>query len=177
MNDIARHLLRALAFLAVEALLLDRVPPLHRFLSPSIYLLYLLWLPFRLGRLPLLGIGFLYGLILDMFTHTPGLHASACTLAAFLRPYLIQVLMPRLDEDLGRTEPSTGSMGAFPYATYLALMTLAHQGWLLFLEWLDLGDAGYFAIKVVTTSALSLTLMAVTEAVFRNRGLEGRTGG
>jgi rod shape-determining protein MreD len=175
MNDIARQLLRALAFLAVEALLLDRVPPVHRFLSPSIYLLFLLWLPFRLGRLPLLGIGFLYGLLLDMFTHTPGLHASACTLAAFLRPYLIQVLMPRLDEDSGRTEPSSGSMGTFPYATYLALMTLVHQGWLLFLEWLDLGDAGYFAVKVITTSALSLILMTVTEAVFRNRGLEGRT--
>jgi rod shape-determining protein MreD len=175
MNDIARQLLRALAFLAVEALLLERVPPVHRFLSPSLYMLFMLWLPFRYGRLSLMGIGFLYGLVLDMFTHTPGLHASACTLVAFLRHYLIQVLMPRLDEDSGRTEPSYGSMGAFPYATYLALMTVVHQGWLLFLEWLDLGDAGYFVIKVLTTSALSLALMAVTEAVFRNRGLEGRT--
>lgn len=167
MNDLARQLLRAAVFLAVQAFLLDRVPPLHRFLTPSLYLIYLLWLPLRMGRLPLLGIGFLYGLVLDMFTQTPGLHASACTLAAYLRPYLIQILMPRMGEELGSSEPSAATMGGFPYVTYLLVMTLLHHGWLVFLEWLDLGDTLYFLLKVSATTLLSLVLMAVTEIVFR----------
>lgn len=167
MNDVVRQLLKGIAFLAVQVFLLDRVPPLHRFLTPSLYLLFLLWLPFRIGRKPLLGIGFLYGLAVDLFTQTPGLHASACILVAFLRPDLIGLLMPRQEGDAGRSEPSVQSMGLFPYAAYLSLLTLLHHTWVVFLEWLDLGDALYFLLKVTATTALSLVLMAVTEMAFR----------
>jgi rod shape-determining protein MreD len=170
MNDVVRQLLKGFAFLAVQVFLLDRVPPLHRFLTPSLYLLFLLWLSLGIGRKALLGIGFLYGLGLDLFTQTPGLHASACTLVAFVRPGLIGLLMPRQEGDAGRAEPSVPAMGLFPYAAYLFLLTLLHHTWVVFLEWLDLGDVLYFLFKVVATTALSLLLMAVTEMAFRRVG-------
>lgn len=174
MNEIFRSVWRALAFLAVQVFLLDSIPPLHRFLTPSLYLLFLLWLPLRVGQMQLLIISFLYGCLMDMFTHTPGLHASACTWVAFARPGLIQLLMPRQEEDAIRVEPSLLSMGLFPYATYLLLLTLLHHGWVVFLEWLDLGDLGYFFIKVLATTVLSLLLMAVTEMVFRREPADSR---
>lgn len=173
MNDVVRLLLKGLAFWAVQVFLLDRVPPLHRFLTPSVYLLFLLWLPLGIGRGALLAVGFVYGLGVDLFSRTPGLHASACTLVAFLRPGLIDLLMPRPEGEGGRAEPSVPTMGIFPYAAYLVLLTLLHHTWVQFLEWLDLGDAFYFFFKVGATTALSLLLMAVTEMAFR-RARSGR---
>ncbi|MBM3441907.1 MAG: rod shape-determining protein MreD [Bacteroidetes bacterium] len=174
MTEIMRSVWRALAFLAVQVLLLDSIPPLHRFLTPSIYLLFLLWLPLRVGQLQLLFLSFVYGSVMDMFSHTPGLHASACIWVAFARPGLIQLLMPRQEEDAIRVEPSLLSMGLVPYATYLLLLTLLHHGWVVFLEWLDLGDLVYFFIKVLATTLLSLLMMAVTELAFRRDPADDR---
>ena len=36
---------------------------------------------------------FLIGLVIDIFSNTPGMHAFACTLAGFIRHPLIQLLM------------------------------------------------------------------------------------
>jgi len=93
---------------------------------------------------------------------------------AFARPGLIQLLMPRQEEDAIRVEPSLLSMGLVPYATYLLLLTLLHHGWVVFLEWLDLGDLVYFFIKVLATTLLSLLMMAVTELAFRRDPADDR---
>jgi len=43
----------------------------------------------------LLMVGFITGITLDFFTMTPGLHAAACVLIAYLRPFIIGILAPK----------------------------------------------------------------------------------
>lgn len=169
MSDLLRNILRFLLFMAVEVYVLNRVPHLHRFISPSLYFLFLFWLPFGLSNRWLLLIGFITGLSVDYFLQTPGLHASACVMVAFVRPFLINFLTPRDSAEFNYREPSPQSLLWAPYAIYVLLLTLVHHSWLIFLEWLSFGSFGDFLGKVLASTIISLLLIFTVELLFPRR--------
>ena len=175
MSDLLKNIIRFMVFLLVQVFVLNRIPPLHRFIIPYLYFLFVLWLPFKTPRLGLTVLGFLFGLSLDFFTKTPGLHAAACTLIAYVRPFLITLLMPKEIMEISYAEPSPISMGWMPYAVYVLVLTALHHTYLVFLEWLEVGDILYFLGKVLATTALSLLLVLITEMLFPRKG-RYRTG-
>jgi hypothetical protein len=166
MSVLLKNMIRFALFILIQVFILFKVPPMHRFITPYLYFLFILWLPFNLPRFWLTAIGFIYGLTLDYFTNTPGLHAAACTLIAYVRPFVINLLISQEGSDKNYTSPSITSMGWAPYATYVLVLTLLHHTWLVFLEWLSLGSFIYFAGKVVATTGISLLLILVTELLF-----------
>jgi rod shape-determining protein MreD len=167
MSEPIKQLLRLLALLLVQALLLNHIPPVSRFASPILYFLFLLWLPFSVSRVAMLFIGFITGFALDLFTKTPGMHASACLLVAYVRPLLIGILVPRETRELATGSPSIASMGLTSYLLYTSICTLVHHGWLILLEWMSFGDFVYFLVKTIVTTILSLLLIFTTELLFR----------
>jgi rod shape-determining protein MreD len=169
MTNLLKNIIRFLVFIAIQVFILNQIPPLHRFISPYLYFLFLLWLPFRLPRMGLTMVAFLFGLTLDVFTKSPGLHAFSCTLIAYVRPFLINLLMPKDGAELSYSEPSATSMGLIPYSTYVVLLTFLHHLSMIFLEWLQLGNAWYFFGKVLATTGISLLLVAVSEMIFNRK--------
>lgn len=169
MSDLLKNIIRFALFIAVQVFILNRIPPLHRFITPYLYFLFLLWMPFKTPRLGLTLLGFLFGLTLDFFTKTYGLHAAACTLVAYLRPFLINLMMPKEKTEISYAEPSVTSMGWMPYAIYVLIMTFLHHGYLVFLEWMQIGNFWYFLGKVFSTTGISLLLIAVTEMLFNRK--------
>ena len=152
----------------IQVFVLNKIPPLHQFIVPYFYFVFILWLPFKMGRTALLLISFSVGMVTDMFFKTPGLHAAACVLIAFVRPFLINLLLPKEATDWGNEEPSKKTMGAVPYATYLIILTLLHHFYLIFLEWMQFGSFLYFIGKLIATSVVSLLLILMTD-LFLNR--------
>jgi len=136
---------------------------------PYFYFLYILWLPFNMPRISMMMVSFLFGLTLDYFVHTPGLHAAACTLIGYLRGFLVSVLIPQEGADQNYRSPSFTSMGVAPYATYVIILTLVHNGYLIFLEWLQFGSFWYFLGKVLATSGISLLLILIIELLFARK--------
>ena len=165
MSQLVKNIIRFILFILVQALLF-KIPPLHRFVTPYIYFLYILWLPFNLPRFWLTAIGFFFGLTLDYFTYTPGLHAAACTLIAYVRPFLVNMLLSQEGIEKSYASPSIVSMGWAPYATYVFVLTLLHHTYLVFIEWMSFGTFFYFVGKVLATTAVSLGLILVTELLF-----------
>jgi len=166
MSILLKNMIRFVLFILVQVFVLFKMPTLHRFITPYLYYLFILWLPFNLPRFWLTLIGFLFGLTLDYFTNTPGLHAAACTLIAYTRPFVINLLISQEGSDKNYASPSITSMGWAPYATYVLVLTLLHHAYLVFLEWMSFGSLLYFAGKVVATSGVSLLLIMVTELLF-----------
>ncbi|MCU0382377.1 MAG: rod shape-determining protein MreD [Chitinophagaceae bacterium] len=169
MSDLLKNIIRFAIFILVQVFVLDKVPPLHRFISPYLYFLFLLWLPFRMPRVGLTLLGFIFGMTLDMFSKTPGLHAAACTLVAYIRPFLISLMMPKEKTEISYAEPSLTSMGWMPYSIYVLILSLLHNGYLVFLEWMQFGNFWYFLGKVLATTGISLLLIAVTELLFTRK--------
>lgn len=166
MSDWLRNILRFTLFILVQVYVLFQVPPLHRFVVPYLYFLYIFWLPFNMPRLSLMLVSFLFGLTLDFFTKTPGLHAAACSLVAYLRPFLVNMLIPQEGAEHNYRSPSPTSMGWAPYALYVFILTLLHNSYLVLLEWLQFGSFLYFLGKVLATSGISLFLILITELLF-----------
>lgn len=153
-------------FILVQVYVLFQIEPLHQFVVPYLYFLYILWLPFNMPRIGLTFIGFVFGLSLDYFTKTPGLHAAPCTLIAYLRPFLINILIRQEGNELNYRSPSITSMGFVPYATYVFIFTLIHNGYLVFLEFLQFGSILFLLGKVLATTGVSMLLIFVTELLF-----------
>ncbi len=148
MSSFVKNIIRFVFFILLQALVLQRIPFLHQSITPYIYYLYIIWLPFSLPRGWLTFIGFIFGLSLDYFLDTPGLHAAACTLIAYVRPFLINLLIPQEGAEQSYASPSTNSMGWAPYFTLVLILTLLHHTYLVFLEWLQIGSFWYFISKV-----------------------------
>ena len=166
MSDLLKNIIRFIIFILVQVFVLDNIPPLHQFIVPIIYFLFILWLPFSINRFWLMVVGFFTGLSLDYFTMTPGLHAAACVLIAYARPFIINILTPKDTSEFNYREPSPKSMGWTPYLVYALILTFMHNFYLVFLEWLNFGSFLQFIIKVLATTGISIMLIILTEILF-----------
>ena len=166
MSELLKNIIRFILFILVQVFILSHMPPLHRFVTPYLYYLFILWLPFSLSRMSLTFIGFGFGLTLDYFLKTPGLHAAACTLIAYVRPFVIGMLISQEGADKNYIAPSFVSMGWAPYGTYVLVLTVLHHSYLVLLEWMTFGNLMYFIGKVVASTAVSLLLVFLTELLF-----------
>ena len=170
MSEPIKIFFRFILFVLVQALVLSHMPTLQGFITPYLYFLFILWMPFKTGRLSLLVIGFLLGFSLDMFTLTPGLHAAPCVLIAYLRPFIINMLVPRETKELSLGSPSRITMSIAPYILYVTLLTFMHHLYLVLLEWMYFGNILYFFGKVFFSTIVSLLLITITELLFAKRG-------
>jgi hypothetical protein len=161
--------LRLVIFLGVQIFILNKIPFLHQFVVPYLYFLFILWLPFSISRIGLLVIGFFTGLCLDYFTMRPGMHAAACVLIAYTRPFIINLLIPKDTEELNYREPSPRAFGWAPYTVYVFVLTSFHHTYLTLLQWLQFGTFLQFLIKVVATTAISMLLIFTTELLFTRK--------
>jgi hypothetical protein len=166
MTDLVKNIIRFVLFILLQAYVLDNIPPLHQFITPYLYFIFLLWLPFSIPRMMLLLVAFIFGLCMDFFASTPGLHAAPCLLIAYVRPFLLALLLPQETTELSYVEPSLKSMGWAPYFVYVLILTFMHHSYLVLLEWLQFGDFLYFLGKVTATTAISMMLIFLTEMLF-----------
>lgn len=166
MSDLVKNILRLIVFLMVQVFVLNKIPFLHQFVVPYLYFLFILWLPFSITRIGLLVIGFFTGLLLDYFTMQPGMHAAACLLVAYARPFIINLLIPKDTDEFNYREPSPKALGWAPYTVYVVVLTLFHHIYLTLLQWLQFGTFLQFLIKVAATTAISMLLIITTELLF-----------
>jgi cell shape-determining protein MreD len=166
MSELLKNIVRFFVLIFVQVFILNKIPPLHQFIAPYLYFVYLLWLPYKISRLSLTLLGFIYGLCLDFFTKTPGLHASACLTIAYLRPFLINILISKDDPSFSYASPAPSGMGWPQYLVYILALSFIHSGWLVFLEWLSFGNIWFFLGKVIATTGVSFLLILLTEILF-----------
>jgi hypothetical protein len=173
-SEPVKNIIRFALFMFVQVFILFKIDPLHRFIIPYIYYLFILWLPFSVNRFWLLIIGFITGLTLDYFTGQIGVHTAACVLIAYVRPFIISVLTPKDLSEFNYREPSPKAMGWVPYSVYVFVLTVLHHVYMTLLQWLQFGSFGTFLIKVIATTAISMLLMFTIELLFP-RKLKYRT--
>lgn len=169
MNALVKNIIRFGLFIMVQVFVLDKIH-LHQLVTPYIYFLFIIWLPFRMGRSQQLFIAFLIGFTMDSFRHHPGFHTAACVLIAYVRPFLINLFIPQEGADTNYEEPSFKSMGGIlPYLIFIGVLTFIHHAWLFLLEAWQFGNTWYFLVKTILSTFLSLLLIIITELLFTRR--------
>lgn len=165
MSDLVRNIIRFILFVFLQVYVLNAMPRLHQLVTPSIYFLFLLWLPFKFKRGWLLVLGFLLGITIDYYAMTPGLHAAASVLVAFLRPFIINLFAPKDATEYSYKEPSSKAMGWSAFLLYALILSFCHNFYLLFLEWLSFGSFINFLMKVIISTAISMLMIIIAEFI------------
>ena len=94
MNNLVKNIVRLAALILVQVFVLDKIV-IHQMITPYIYFVFILWLPFRINRSILMIVSFFLGATLDSFRHNPGFHAAACVLIAYIRPFVVNLMIPQ----------------------------------------------------------------------------------
>ena len=169
MNNLLKNSIRFVLFLLIQIIILNEIPPIHQYITPYLYFMFLLMMPFGMSRISLTLLGFVFGYSLDIFTNTPGLHAAACTLIGYIRPSILNLLLAQeTSEDL-KNEPSVSTMGWGPFVVYVLFLTFIHHFYLVLLEWLQFGNFGYFIGKVFSSTLMSVLLILLVELLLNRR--------
>ena len=112
MGTLLKNMLRFILLILVQVYVLDRIH-LHYMVTPYIYFLFILWMPFEGNRAAQMFIAFALGFTLDSFHHHPGFHSAACVLIAYLRPFVVNLLISQQGAENNYQAPSAKSMGGF----------------------------------------------------------------
>ncbi|HOZ75793.1 MAG TPA: rod shape-determining protein MreD [Flavobacterium sp.] len=83
------NIARFILLLAAQILIFNNMRFLG-YINPYPYMLFIILYPVNGNKYGLLGASFLLGIILDMFCNSGGVHAAACILLAFYRPYIFK---------------------------------------------------------------------------------------
>lgn len=152
-QTLLQNIFRFILLVLAQVLVLNNIQFLG-FISPYIYILFILSLPVKFPRWLVLVLAFVLGITIDIFSNTLGLHAFATVLIAFFRDPLINRLTTI--EENANFDPSFGTMGISAYIKYVVFLVLIHHLTLFFLEaftfahfWLTLSRAILSALVTI----------------------------
>ncbi|MBB6275663.1 rod shape-determining protein MreD [Porphyromonas circumdentaria] len=131
---------------------------IFRLATPFPYLLFLFLLPIGLSKAWVTFYSALFGLVLDIFSGTPGLHLAAFTATGFLRNYLIKIFIDT-ETDLFLS-PVKGIRGG-SMALLLLLLVLVHHIILFGLDAFSAFHIGYFLRRLGSSVLASYLLVLV----------------
>jgi hypothetical protein len=167
-----RHILRALLILLLQVLVLKRIGLgsswLWHFGNIFLYPVIVLLLPFRLSRHYVIVIGFVLGLIIDMFYDTIGVHAFALTATAYARGLLLSYLEPRGGYQLSMS-PTIFSMGLNWVLTFTSLSLLIHTFLYFTAEVFTFVYIGQILLKTLITFVFSMLVVMGYHLLFNPR--------
>lgn len=146
----------------LQGLVVNRIDLWQGLVLPYIYIFGILMLPINTPRSLLIIIAFVTGALVDMFTNTLGLHASACVLLGFLIPIVQRALAPREGYEVGQ-RPTIQDMGTAWYITYAAILIFIHHTWLFFIELMRFTPFFSTVGKVLLSSMATLLLLVLSQ--------------
>jgi rod shape-determining protein MreD len=166
-NSIIRFCLIFIILILLQVLLFDNIQ-FSGYVNPYVYLMFILLLPVEIPSWILLILSFGTGFIIDLFSGSPGMHASATLLAGFVRPYILAIISPR-DGYEGRSEPSMLNFGFRWFITYTVLIVIVHHTALFYLEVFRFTDFFRTLLRVMLSSLFTVIFIVVIEFYRKGR--------
>lgn len=164
---IVNYSLMVLIIVVVQVLILSEVSLFNGWAQVYLYSYLIIALPVNFPKKYLMPLGFALGLLMDLFYHTPGIHASACVTLAFFRPYVLAIVQPR--EGFESLFPEARSMGWINYLTYAGLLLIVHQTWLFLLLYFSTGLMVYALGHALASSLFTLIFVALIQVFNQKR--------
>lgn len=152
-----------LLLIAFQVLMLNHLQ-ISGYGTPIIIACMILYMPLGSLKASVLLWGFCTGMIVDIFSNTPGVASGAMTFAALIQPPLLKLMAPRdAAEDI---KPTMQTMGTANYIRYTMIIFLAHHVVYYGMECFSLYHITD-VIVLMLTSWVSSVLIALLLETFR----------
>lgn len=165
-DNIIRYSIMFVLLVLLQVLVFNRISLFH-LATPYLYIYFIIKLPFGINRNLILLLGFLLGLIIDIFSNTPGINAFATTLVAFCRNPLQSVLFTL--DDYESQIPRLSLLGS-AFLKYAALMIIVHQVALICIESFSFFNITLVLLRILTSSILTFIFILGLEGFTLKKG-------
>lgn len=149
--------------LALQVLVFDYIH-LWGYATPLLGVMVVVYSPLSDNRVTNLVMSFMAGIVMDMFTNSPGVAAASMTLASFVQHTLLEMMVPK-DSDENML-PSWHTMGMSSYSAYLAIMLAVYHVAYFVLEVFSFINPVDMIISIVSSYVLSF-ILAMSFELFR----------
>lgn len=160
-RDLLKYVIMLVVLVLLQVLILNNIQ-FSGYVNPYLYILFILLLPFETPRYLLLFMGFFLGLSIDIFSNTPGIHASATTFLAFLRPLTIDLISSRDSIEVS-SSPRLNQMGFGWFLRYTLILVLAHHFFLFFIEVFTFEGFIYTLFRSLLSAFFTIVLIIVSQ--------------
>ncbi len=151
----------------LQGLIFDKLTILS-FISPQIYILFILLLPFETPRWLELISAFLLGIAVGLFTNTSGIHAAACTLLAFVRPFVANSLTSKREFEAG-VKPGIKDLHFRWFFLYSLILTSIHHTAFFLLEAFSFNYFKQTLVQIGGSILISLSIFLLSQYLIPRR--------
>lgn len=149
--NIKEQILNLVLLLVIQLPLVHRIT-LYDKAFGFFYVGFLLLLPRTLSRSYLLIIGFLTGLLVDVFTDTPGIHASASVFIMFIRGFWLNIINDDFQEVINLNVDSLKKSG---FIYFILPLIFVHHFIIFFVE-----NGGFHLFGLVLSKVFFSTIFS-----------------
>ena len=131
-NLVLRNIIRFIILILFQVLAFNNIH-VFSYITPFIYILFVLLLPFETPKWLLLLLGFALGIVMDFFSNTGGIHTAATVLIAYIRPWAQNIISSKQEYEPG-IQPGIKNLGFKWFFLYSLILTSVHHLSLFYLE-------------------------------------------
>ena len=162
MSNIVHKTLWFIGLILLQVLILNHIHILG-IATPFLYIYFIIKQPSGTSRNALMLMGFLIGIIIDIFSNTPGMNAAASVALAFIRPTYLRLFTPR--DLLDSITPSLKSMGLGSYFKYIVACVFTQLFILLTIEFFSFTTIWMLLFRIVACSILTIACIMAVEGI------------
>lgn len=166
-NSILKLGLSGILLILFQILILNNVQ-FSGYVNPYVYIMFILMIPSLTPSWLLLLTAFFTGLIIDLFSGSPGMHAGATVMAAFSRPFVLRLIAPRDGYESG-SDLSLSAYGIRWFFIYASAIILIHHTTLFFLEVFRFDGFFRTILRIIISSAFTLGFILLLEYYRKGR--------
>ena len=166
MARLVNRLVMFVVLLVVQVLVLNHVWLLN-VATPLLYVYFAITFPRNTEKGEVLGWCFFLGLLIDLFSNTPGLAAGTLTLIGMTQTYLVELFVPR--DSVENLEVSAATLGWGKFSMLSGILTLIYCLLFFILEAFNFFDWQLWILRAVFSTVLTLLLMLAIESVRSRR--------
>jgi rod shape-determining protein MreD len=160
-KPLARNIIRFIVLVLLQVFIVSNIE-ISGLIVPYFYVLFILLMPFETPNWVLLLSAFALGLMVDLFAHTPGMHAAATVFMAFLRPFILEMSAPRDGYEAG-TYPRIHYYGFQWFLKYTVILVGAHHFLLFYTEVFRFSEFFSTFLRVLLSTVFSVILIMLSQ--------------
>ncbi len=162
--DLIKKALLLVTLVLVQVLILNKLHILG-YATPFIYIYFLLKMPSSVSRNGLLITGFILGLVIDIFSDTPGMHAAATTFLGLIIPRIVSLYLPKGDMD--EFVPGIYSVGFVFFIKFAFTAIILHHGALFLIDSFTFWDLHTLILRIIGSTVLTFCCILSLDALHK----------
>ena len=158
---ILRNIIRFISLLFLQVFIFDNIR-IGGYMTPYIYILFIILLPFNIQGWLLLVSSFFLGFFIDIFYNTLGMHTAACVFIAFFRPVILKIFAPRDGYESG-TFPRIFYYGTEWFLKYSLSLVFIHHLILFSIEVFSITGFHHIILRTILSTVLTTLIVVVSQ--------------